>query len=145
MTNTDEPQAVEAQRQQDAQRAQESSRGGGRGGGGRMPMGRGDARGFSGGGQNFGMPPPDYSKNVGMDDLRRLGSKGGNRQASSQGQTFGPTSMFSSARGSNTRKPLSIAKNDDSGASSRVSTPPAQKEKEKKEEQEAKKSANTFR
>ncbi len=39
---------------------------------------------------------------------------------------------------------MSIAqKGDDSGASSRVSTPPAQKEK--KEESEAKKSVNTFR
>jgi len=49
------------------------------------------------------MPPPDYHKNtVGMDDLRRLGSKGGSRQVSSQGHapTFGPTSMFSGPRGS---------------------------------------------
>lgn len=137
-------QTVEAERQKEAQRAADSSRGRG-GGGGRPPIGRGDARGFSGSGQNFGMPPPDYHKTVGMDDLRRLGSKGGNRQASSQGPTLGPPSMFNTARGSNTRKPITIAqKGDESGASSRVSTPPAQKEKEKKEEQEAKKSANTF-
>lgn len=137
---------MEAERQKEVQRIADNSRARGGGGGGRPPIGRGDARGFSSNGQNFGMPPPDYHKTVGMDDLRRLGSKGGNRQASSQGPTFGPTSMFNSARGSNSRKPISIAqKGDDSGASSRVSTPPAQKEKEKKGEQEAKKSANTFR
>ncbi len=130
------------ERLKEAQRIADSSRNRG-GGGGRPPIGRGDARAFSTG-QNFGQPPPDYHKMVGMDDLRRLGSKGNTRQASSQGPTFGPTSMFNSARGSNSRKPISIAqKGDDSGASSRVSTPPAQKEK--KEENEAKKSVNTFR
>ena len=134
------------ERQKELQRIADSSRNRGGGGGGRPPIGRGDARGFPSSGQNFGGPPPDYHKTVGMDDLRRLGSKGGNRQASAQGPTFGPTSMFNSARGSNSRKPISIAqKGDDSGASSRVSTPPAQKEKEKKEEHEAKKSVNTFR
>lgn len=139
--------AVEAERQKEAQRIADSSRSRGGGGGGRPPIGRGDARGFPSSGQNFGMPPPDYhNKTVGVEDLRRLGSKGSNRQASAQGPTFGPTSMFNSARGSNTRKPISIAqKGDDSGASSRVSTPPAQKEKEKKDEQEAKKHANAFR
>lgn len=94
------------------------------------------------------MPPPDYHKNtVGMDDLRRLGSKGGSRQVSSQGQpTFGPTSMFGGPRGSNTRRPgMTGAQKDDSGASSRTGTPPAQKEKREKEEKEAAKSANTFR
>merc|ERR1711939_8228 len=46
---------------------------GGRGGGGRLPMGRGDARSFSGyGGQ---IPPPDTSNRVGSDDLRRLGNR----------------------------------------------------------------------
>ena len=114
-----------------------------------MPMGRGDARNFPGGGQ-FGnmMPPPDYQRNtVGMDDLRRLGSKGGSRQVSSQGQpTFGPPSMFGGPRGSNTRRPgMGAAPKDDSGASSRTGTPPAQKEKKEKEEREAAKSANTFR
>ena len=93
-------------------------------------------------------PPPDYHKNtVGMDDLRRLGSKGGSRQVSSQGQpTLGPTSMFGGPRGSNTRRPgMAGAQKDDSGASSRTGTPPAQKEKREKEEKEAAKSANTFR
>ena len=37
------------------------------------------------------------------------------------------------------------AQKDDSGASSRTGTPPAQKEKREKEEKEAAKSANTFR
>lgn len=94
------------------------------------------------------MPPPDYHKNtVGMDDLRRLGSKGGSRQVSSQGQpTFGPTSMFGGPRGSNTRRPgMAGTQKDDSGASSRTGTPPAQKEKREKEEKEAAKSVNTFR
>ena len=55
--------------------------------------------------------------------------------------------MFASARGSNTRKPLTMASANDSGASSRVSTPPAaQKEKKDKEKEEAAKSgANAFR
>ena len=93
------------------------------------------------------MPPPDYHKNtVGMDDLRRLGSKGGSRQVSSQGQTFGPTSMFGGPRGSNTRRPgMAGTQKDDSGASSRTGTPPAQKEKREKEEKEAAKSVNTYR
>lgn len=127
-----------------------SRRGGGGGGSGRMPVGRGDARNFSGG-QYGMMPPPDYNKNtVGMEDLRRLGSRGGSRQVSSQGSTvFGPTSMFGGARGSNTRKTLGssgIGKGgEDSGASSRTGTPPAQKEKKEKEEKEAAKHANAFR
>ncbi|KAB2581298.1 MIF4G-like type 3 [Lasiodiplodia theobromae] len=38
--------------------------------GGRPPLGRGDARSFSGG---CTMPPPDYKHNtLGMDDLRKL-------------------------------------------------------------------------
>ena len=119
----------------------------GGGGGGRMPMGRGDARNFSGGGQYGMMQPPDYQKNtLGMDELRRLQSRAGSRQASSQGNTvFGPTSMFA-ARGSNTRKtlgPSGIGKGgEDSGASSRTTTPPAQKDK--KEEKDAAKQ-NAFR
>ncbi len=125
------------------------SRRGAGGGSGRMPMGRGDARNFSGG-QYGMMPPPDYQRNtVGMEDLRRLGSRGSSRQVSSQGSTvFGPTSMFGT-RGSNTRKPLGpsgIAKGgEDSGASSRTGTPPAQKERREKEEKEAAKHVNLFR
>lgn len=140
-------QAVEAERLKDAQRAQDNSRRGG-GGGGRPPVGRGDARNFSGGGGGqFGPPPPDYHKNtVGQDDLRRLTSKNLSRAASSTAQTFGPPSMFGSARGSNTRKPLTMANANDSGASSRMSTPPGQKEKKDKEKEEAAKSgANAFR
>jgi hypothetical protein len=52
-------------------------------------------------------------------------------------------------RGSNTRKPLGpggIAKGgEDSGASSRTGTPPAQKERREKEEKEAAKHVNLFR
>lgn len=115
-------------------------------------MGRGDARNFSGGGGQYGMmPPPDYQKNtVGMDDLRRLGSKGGSRQASSQGPaTFGPTSMFSrssSGRAGKTLGPASItSRGEDSGASSRTATPPIQKDKKDKDDKEASTSANAFR
>lgn len=122
----------------------------GGGGGGRPPMGRGDARQFSGGSQYGMMPPPDYQRNiVGMDDLRRLG-RGGSRQASQAGPpSLGPPSMFG-PRGSNTRKPLGpsgIAKaGEDSGVSSRTGTPPAQKEKREKEEKEAAaKHTNAFR
>ena len=140
-----ELQAVQAEREKELQRQADSSRRGG-GGGGRLPMGRGDARNFSGTSQYGNMQPPaDYQRNVvGMDDLRRLGSKGASRQVSSQGQpTLGPTSMFGAPRGSNSRRPgLAAAQKDDSGASSRTGTPPAQKNKEEKE---AAKSANTFR
>ena len=139
-------QAAQAEREKELQRQAETSRRGG-GGGGRPPQGRGDVRNFSGPGQYGGsmQPPADYQRNiVGMDDLRRLGSKGASRQVSSQGQpTLGPTSMFGAPRGSNTKRPgLAAAQKDDSGASSRTGTPPAQKNKEDKE---AAKSANTFR
>ncbi|KAL8846294.1 MAG: hypothetical protein Q9221_008610 [Calogaya cf. arnoldii] len=144
--------AVEAERQKDLQRQADAGarRGGGGGGGGRAQMGRGDARQFSGGGQ-FGMPPPDYRGNtVGMDDLRRLG-RGGSRQASSTAAppSLGPPSMsMFGPRGSNTRKPLGAGMSragEESGASSRTGTPPAQKEKKEKEEKEAAaKNANAF-
>ena len=95
------------------------------------------------------MAPPDYHNRntVGMDDLKRLGSKGGSRQVSSQGQQpFGPNSFFGGPIVSNTRTPgLAGTHKHDSGASSRTGTPPAQKEKREKEEKEAAKSANTFR
>ncbi|KZF22759.1 hypothetical protein L228DRAFT_238670 [Xylona heveae TC161] len=105
-----------------------------RGGGGRMPLGRGDARSFSSGGYGM-MPPPDYQKNtVGMDDLRKLNNKA-SRQVSQGPPSFGPTSMFNS-RSSSGRKTLgpggSLRGGDESGTSSRTGTPPAQKEKEDK-------------
>ena len=119
-----------------------SRRGGG--GGGRPPIGRGDARNFSGGGP---MAPPDYNRGstVGMDDIRRLQSRNVSRQTSTAPQTFGPSSMFASARGSNTRKPLFGNKaGEDSGASSRTGTPPTQKEKKDKEDKETSKNAFRF-
>ncbi|KAL8689479.1 MAG: hypothetical protein Q9218_004860 [Villophora microphyllina] len=134
--------AVEAERQKELQRQADAGARRGGGGGGRPQMGRGDARQFSGGGPFGGMPPPEYQRNtVGMDDIRRLG-RGGSRQASTTGApTLGPPSMFGGPRGSNTRKPLGpggIAKpGEDSGASSRTGTPPAQKEKKEREEKEA--------
>ncbi|KAL8914128.1 MAG: hypothetical protein Q9172_007157 [Xanthocarpia lactea] len=141
--------AVEAERQKDLQRQADAGARRGGAGGGRAQMGRGDARQFSGGGQFGMMPPPEYRGNtVGMDDIRRLG-RGGSRQASSAGATvLGPPSMFG-PRGSNTRKPLGAAgfgkPGEDSGASSRTGTPPAQKEKKEKEEKEAAaKNANAF-
>ncbi|KAI4199330.1 MAG: hypothetical protein LQ348_001902 [Seirophora lacunosa] len=133
--------AVEAERQKDLQRQADAGSRRGGGGGGRPPVGRGDARNFSGGGQ-FGMPPPDNQRQlVGMDDIRRLG-RGGSRQASQAGQpSLGPPSSMFGPRGSNTRRPLAPATfgkaADESGASSRTATPPAQKEKKEKEEKEA--------
>lgn len=99
-----------------------------------MPMGRGDARTFSGGGQYGMIPPPDHNKNtVGMDDLRRLGNKAGSRQASQGPMTLGPSAMFTS-RSSSGRKPLlasaSVKPGEDSGVSSRTGTPPSAREKE---------------
>ncbi|KAL8925396.1 MAG: hypothetical protein Q9208_003488 [Pyrenodesmia sp. 3 TL-2023] len=132
--------AVETERQKELQRQADFSNRRGGGGGGRPPVGRGDARNFSGGGPHGMMPPPDYQRNtVGMDDLRRLG-RGGSRQASQAGPpSLGPPSMFG-PRGSNTRKPLGASfsrAGEDSGASSRTGTPPAQKEKKEKDEKEA--------
>ena len=118
-----------------------ASRRGGGGGAGRPPIGRGDARNFSGGGM---MPPPEYRNNtLGMDEIRKLQSRNTSRQASTAPQTFGPSSMFSGARGSNTRKPLFGKPGEDSGASSRTATPPAQKDKKDKEDKET--SKNAFR
>ena len=129
-------QAAAAEREKEVQRIADAQK---RGPGGRMPMGRGDARNFSG---NQMMPPPQQNS-VGMDDLRRLG-KAGSRQPSSQGpMSFGPTSMFNT-RGSNTsvRKSLGVfgRTGDDSGTSSRTATPPAQKK-----EKDEKESTNAFR
>lgn len=96
-------------------------------------------------------PPPDYQRNtVGMDDLRRLG-RGGSRQASQAGQpSLGPPSTMFGPRGSNTRKPLGPGgfgkAGEDSGASSRTGTPPAQKDKKEKDEKDAAaKHTNAFR
>jgi translation initiation factor 4G len=121
---------VEAE-QAAAQKAADNARSSRGGGGGRMPMGRGDSRNFS---NNYGnQPPVDYQKNhVGMDDLRRLTNKQGSR-ALSQQQSFGPTSMFSSRSNSGRKMGPggSLSRTgEDSGASSRTGTPPQQKEKE---------------
>lgn len=66
--------------------------------GGRPPAGRGDARGYGG----FNQPPPDNSRQVGSEDLRRL--KANPRgQSSSPAHSFGPSNMFArnnSGRGS---------------------------------------------
>lgn len=98
-------------------------------------MGRGDGRNFSGYGNQA---PIDYQKNtVGMDDLRRLTNKASRN--SSQQNTFGPTSMFSSRSNSGRKMgtgPLGRA-GEDSGASSRTGTPPQDKAKST--------SANAFR
>lgn len=109
-------------------------------GGGRAPMGRGDARSFSGG---FGapQPPPDYaSSKVGTDDLRRLRTS----RNTNQPMSFGPSSMLGS-RSNSGRKNLGPGGNlvrgsDDSAASSRTGTPPV-----KKEDKEAASSINAFR
>lgn len=104
-----------------------------------MPMGRGDARAFSG---NM-MPPPDYPRNqVGMDDLRRLNKNASGRNVSQGPATLGPSSMFGS-RSSSGRKgfPSALSRGgEESGASSRTGTPPV-KEKEK----ESNTNMNAFR
>ena len=130
--------AAEQEKEQDRMREAASRRGGG----GRPPLGRGDARNFSGGGP---MPPPAASSLVGVDDIKRLQQRGGaSRQASTQAAPkFGPSSMFASARGSNTRKPLFATSGEDSSASSRTNTPPIQKEK--KDEKDKDTSKNAFR
>ncbi|KNG86660.1 eukaryotic translation initiation factor subunit eIF-4F [Aspergillus nomiae NRRL 13137] len=107
--------------------------------GGRPSMGRGDARSYSGYGNQA--PPPDYaSSKVGSDDLRRLRTT----RNTSQPMSFGPSSMLGS-RSSSGRKNLGPGGNlvrgsDDSAASSRTGTPPAGK----KEDKEAASSINAF-
>lgn len=114
---------------------QQANRGGG---GGRPPLGRGDARGFGYGNQ---APPPDYaSSKVGSDDLRRLRTTRNTNAPTS----FGPSSLLGS-RSSSGRKNLGPGGNlvrgsDDSAASSRTGTPPAGK----KEDKEASSSMNAF-
>jgi translation initiation factor 4G len=111
-----------------------------------MPLGRGDSRNFSSG---YGQQPPsDYGNKVGTEDLRRLGNKGAGRQVSQPGgpATFGPGGLLGS-RSSSGRKTLgpNLSRGgDESGASSRTGTPPAQREKEKKDEKDAS-HINTFR
>ncbi|KAI9682772.1 MAG: hypothetical protein M1822_006262 [Bathelium mastoideum] len=131
-----------AAQQAEFEKARQNTRGGGGGGGGggRPAFGRGDARSASG-----TMPPPeDYRKNtLGVDELRRLGNRGGSSRNASQGAsvTFGPSTMFGS-RSNSGRKGLGpqIGGSDGSGNTSRTATPPTQKEK-KEDRQE---SVNAF-
>lgn len=131
-------QAIRQQQEAEMERLrQQASRGG------RPPLGRGDARNFSGDFRNQA-PPPDFaSSKVGSDDLRRLKST----RSTNQPPSFGPSSMFGS-RSSSGRKNLGPGGNlvrgsDDSGASSRTGTPPAGKDR--KEDKEAASSINAFR
>ncbi|OAA76289.1 MIF4-like, type 1/2/3 [Akanthomyces lecanii RCEF 1005] len=100
-----------------AAKAQESARSNQRGGG-RPPVGRGDARQFSAG------YTQQTSNQVGMDDLRRL--KGSINRTASQNVTLGPTSMFSSRSNSGRRMGPggSLGRGEDSAMSSRAGTPP---------------------
>ncbi|KAI0190296.1 hypothetical protein F4808DRAFT_467112 [Astrocystis sublimbata] len=101
-----------------AQKAAEAARSNQRGGGGRAPLGRGDAR--HGGG--FPQPVPNQ---VGMDDLRRL--KGGASRPTSNNFSLAPMSMLGSRSNSGRRLGPGGALSrgaDDSGASSRTGTPP---------------------
>ncbi|ATY67264.1 eukaryotic translation initiation factor subunit eIF [Cordyceps militaris] len=107
---------IEAEAAQ-AAKAQETARSNQRGGG-RPPVGRGDARNFSAG------YTQQTSNQVGMDDLKRL--KGSVNRTSSQNITLGPTSMFSSRSNSGRRMGPggSFGRGEDSAMSSRAGTPP---------------------
>lgn len=102
-------------------------------GGGRLPMGRGDARSFS---YNQG-PPPDTSGRVNTDDLRRLNNR---VKSSVPTGSFGPSGL--GARTNSGRRGLGPALNraEEGNATSRTGTPPAQKEAKKDES-----SQNAFR
>ncbi|RGP70512.1 translation initiation factor 4g [Fusarium longipes] len=103
-----------------AAKAQEAARTNQRGGGGRPPVGRGDARNFSGGYQQQAA-----SNQVGMDDLRRL--KGSANRTSSGNISLGPASMLSSRSNSGRRMggPGFLGpRGEDSATSSRTGTPP---------------------
>ncbi|TDZ18641.1 Eukaryotic translation initiation factor 4 gamma [Colletotrichum orbiculare MAFF 240422] len=108
------------------QKAQENQRSGSqRGGpGGRPNIGRGDSRQFSSGYMQAA------SNQVGIDDLRRL--KGSTSRAASGNLTLGPNSMFASRSNSGRRLGPggSLGRpGEDSGASSRTATPPANQHK----------------
>ncbi|TDZ41177.1 Eukaryotic translation initiation factor 4 gamma [Colletotrichum trifolii] len=108
------------------QKAQENQRSGSqRGGpGGRPNIGRGDSRQFSSGYMQAA------SNQVGIDDLRRL--KGSTSRAASGNLTLGPNSMFASRSNSGRRLGPggSLGRpGEDSGASSRTATPPANSHK----------------
>jgi translation initiation factor 4G len=110
--------AVAAQQAADMERTR-SQRGGGAG---RPPLGRGDARSFSGGGM---LPPQDTGGRVQMDDLRKL-SKGASARGLSNTGSLGP-SMLGSRSGSGRRGlgPGMMGRGgDESGNSSRTGTPP---------------------
>ncbi|KAK5939401.1 hypothetical protein PMZ80_008705 [Knufia obscura] len=116
--------AEAAKAAQEMQRlASQANRGGG---GGRMAMGRGDARGFS---NQYGqVPPPDNSNRVGVDDLRRLGGRP-RPQASAPSSSFGPSGL--GARTNSGRRGLGPAlRPDDSANTSRTGTPPASSKKD---------------
>ncbi|KAI5303901.1 Eukaryotic translation initiation factor 4 gamma, partial [Ascosphaera pollenicola] len=84
--------AARAAQAQEMERARQQSHRGGR-----PAAGRGDARGYGG----FNQPPPDNSRQVGSEDLRRL--RANPRGQSSSPASFGPSTMFSrtsSGRGS---------------------------------------------
>ena len=137
-TITEIREETERQAQQDELRrlASQNNRGGGR-----IPMGRGDARNFS-----YGqVPPPDNSNRVGTDDLRRLGTRNARNPSNTSGPgPLGPPSLMGGRTNSGRRGlgPAGLfSRGDDSATSSRTGTPPAQKEKEKKDES----STNAFR
>ncbi|KAJ9643879.1 hypothetical protein H2204_002024 [Knufia peltigerae] len=120
----------EAERKAREAELQRLAQQGGRGGGGRLAMGRGDVRSFSGyGGQ---MPPPDTSNRVGTDDLRRLGNRNARNPSNTGAGTLGPPSLLG-GRTNSGRRGLGpgglLARGDDSANSSRTGTPPAGKEK----------------
>lgn len=110
--------------QQAAEMQRLASQASGRGGG-RMPMGRGDARSFSHGGP---MPPVDNSNRVGADDLRKLGVGRSQRSALTPSGSFGP-----SALGQRTNSRRGLGPNVASAGTSRTGTPPAQADSKKDE------------
>ncbi|CAI9633163.1 unnamed protein product [Alternaria burnsii] len=113
--------AMAAQQAAEMERTRSNQRGGG---GGRLPMGRGDARSFSGGGMQ---PPPDTGSRVQMDDLRKLSKGASGRNLNNQ--SLGP-SMLGSRSGSGRRGlgPGMMGGREDSNASSRTGTPPVKKQ-----------------
>ncbi|KXS95783.1 hypothetical protein AC578_6453 [Pseudocercospora eumusae] len=117
----EEAEAAQAKAEAERQKSQ-------RGGAGRPPAGRGDARNFSG-----GMPPPvDYNRTtVGMDDLRRLQARGQSRSAGGSlgpGGGLGPSSLSSGRAGS--RRGASNLGPGSSANSTRTNTPPVDKKDE---------------
>ncbi|KAI9669648.1 MAG: hypothetical protein M1831_007344 [Alyxoria varia] len=136
--------AVRAQQQAEMERQRQTQRGGG----GRLPSGRGDGRNFSSG----AMGPPDTGNTmIQTNDLRRLNQKQSQtRQGSTGPSRIGPSSMFAQRSGSGRMSlgppgGLMARGGDDSSPSSSLHSRSASVKAGEKKDEDQKSSLNAFR